>query len=401
MNVFLNGCYKKLSDIKLFPNYKALESLCRDSGGTTIVAETVFRDERKALFSEFGGLFEDFWRNLLGVKLSKVRFGAFGVCSFSNLIDRLTHEAHDFEPEYLILQSEDSKISFGILAPSPTFQALYDATLGFELTKLYKEKTCRSGRLFRERLTDWERSILSKELICFGDLFPLTYRKQGSLLVRDDDWALRWQVEFSSNKDFQFCKQTGSYYWERRSFELSGQVFYWYIIIPSNALHKEIGESRRTDSDVIGIKKRSGLIVSDKLEGKGSDACQIIPIPLSTLEDGSSETASLNSTRPQAPPSPPDEAVRTGNDKIQRNTVVGTLDTLDSLRRPTLEMIVDIGESDVDQETWNALRPGSVLTTNIDSQALFAARLEDGSEYSVKPGIFRNLPAVQIKRRIR
>ena len=366
MGAFSNIFVQDASNLKLFPNYETVAQLALRQERN--LSDQVATDVRQALFSEFEDFFKAEWEQLVGANLESTQFVRFGFASSSNLSQAL-EESNKRALECAFLSSNEAAANFSVVAPASTFQLVLDSWLGFDVVKLCQENDASRGRMFSEHTTRLEREILDTQTSRLGRLCPH--------VPVFNDWKAR-RLEDLSEKISTQLDELG-YYWEQRSFEISGSRFSWFIVFPIKVLfnRQEIGYYS-SSLEVNGEDKSFSVKVESNAHAHSS-----------TSPRSGAQTTKANEVQER-------RLSNAGSKKI----IDGTLRETDEQGKRTVEVTVEIGSDETSVERWNELRPGSILTTGLPANKLFVALFNGRPAYYVKPGLYRNASAVQIKSKI-
>ena len=350
--------FNDVANIELLPNHRVVSELLINSRlRAEFSSKKKLSDVRSALFSERGDFFSRSNNFRAGISSLQTRFDGFGVDERARIkLDRW---------ETAFFTTGLPKESFGICAPARTFQILLDSWLGYDVDKLLASVGENYNELYTERLSRLERALLQRELLrlvaprsFFNEKTNATAREE----IRD------WRVVFDAIELDEYRDSSASYYWERRAFVILGALFPWVLFIPA-----------------------SRLVQSKPIE---------IPIDLS--DESLSDDRSTDERRERAiTTSSGDARLKLSSNAskgTEKNIVRGTLSERDSQGGETCELTVEIGTGEATSEEWSQIRPGSLLTTDIPKDVLFLARANGRPLFYAKPGVYREMSAVQVKK---
>ncbi|MBP5622060.1 MAG: hypothetical protein J6X44_08605 [Thermoguttaceae bacterium] len=365
MGAFSNFFTQDSSNLELFPNYETIARLALSQERN--LSDQIASDVRQAFFSEFDEFFKREWGQLLGAELDSVQFVRYGFASSD--LSQVLEERGTKPLECALLSSHDASVKFCVVAPASTFQLVLDSWLGFDVAQLCRENVASKGRVFSEQTTRLEREILEFQTSRLGRLFPC--------LPVFNYWKARRLVALNEITAAAFDKN--GYYWEQRAFEISQTRFSWFVVFPISALFER--QEKDSFSSFLGINEDDrSFSVRVKPNAQPQN-------PSNVISDAAYAKADTIQDRRLA---------NTGAKKI----VSGTLKETDAQGRSTIDMVVEIGSGETSLELWNELRPGSFLTTELPANKLFVALFDGRPAYYVKPGVYRDVPAVQIKSKI-
>ena len=363
MGVFSDYLARNSSDSQLFPNYEIIARLLLNQDRK--LAREITNDVRRTLFSEFDDFFRSMWEQTLKIRLDSVRFERSGLASSSDLVQTLgTFNTVPLECAFLSSSGDGGE--FGVVAPGATFQLTLDSALGFDVAELCRENAETNGVFFSGRTTPLERDLLKTLTNRLGRLCPY---------ISDlNSWRTLWFAELEEKTRIPYNEM--GYYWEQRSFDVAGNRFAWIAVFPASVLFED-HEADSFSSPVIFSEndKPSSVNIDSKANDVSSAVCSM------NSEDVVSEY------RPAA-------------SFCSKKVLDGTLNEVDEQGARTVDVIVDIGSGETSLERWKELRSGSILTTNLSANKLFTALFDGKPAYYVKPGLYRNAPAVQIKAKI-
>lgn len=380
-----------IANTRLFPNYKRVESCLASTEKFDKFSEKTLTDVRASLFSEFDSFLT---RNLGGVlnsKLAKTKFNRFGIGTLTELSKEFFSLLDDSSLEFVLFSDKETKVPiWGIAAVPAFFQLFFDSLFGNNAIKVYKRAGLRECDYFHSCTSELERRVLLSEMDAFGTLCPLIYDSVDRHRRMGSSQRIKWIASSIFSLESKLCEPIyeEEYYWERRSFDFLGKKFSWALVVPTSIFqndreNKNVGRISEIETNY--RQDTTGTVLRD----------DIVEIPISFVEGikASEETDRC--------------VVKTGTELKEANNrkddgrvVFGTLDTFDFFGNATLEMNVEIGTGEVTLDVWNSLQVGSILTTDIDANELFLARLENGTTYYVKPGVYQGKPAVQIKKKV-
>lgn len=365
MGAFSDFFAQDSSNLRLFPNFETIGRLALRQERN--LSEQIATDVRQAFFSEFDEFFKKEWEQLLGATLDSVQFERFGFVSPN--LSQILGERDAMPLECAFLSSREASVEFSVVAPASTFQLALDSWLGFDVAKLCRENVASGRRVFSEQTTRLEREILEFQTSRFGRLFPC--------LPVFDDWKARRLVSLNERVSAQSDKN--GYYWEQRTFEISETRFTWFVVFPISVLFERQEKGSFSSTPELNEDDRS-FSVKVKANARVQNDFNTVSDNTFTKADTIQGRRLLGS-----------EA---------KKIVSGTLEETDRQGNPTIEMVVEIGSGEVSLERWSELRPGSFLTTGLSADKLFVALFDGRPAYYVKPGIYRDAPAVQIKSKI-
>jgi hypothetical protein len=362
------GAFSKLfaqdsSNSKLFPNFDAF--LRKVQQREDDFPKKIATDVRHALFSEFDSFFKAEWERLLGVKLQRSRFESFGIMAASSLAQTLSR-GRDVSIECVLLSSHEDVDAFGVAAPASTFQLILDSWLGFDVEKLFLETGVRREQLFSKQTTHLERVVLTTQTNRLSSLSPFG---ADANLCKTCCFA-----ELNAVFPKQFEKSR--VYWEQRTFEIVGNSFEWTLLFPISTLFY----NEEAESYPVRVRKNRKDEGGGELDG---EKCG------STTAYGDSRPGNFKG-----------DNTRQTQEAADKNVVSGTINEVDEQGVRTVEVVVEIGSGETSLAHWNELQPGSILTTELPANKLFLALFDGQPAYYVKPGVYRNIPAFQIKSRI-
>ena len=207
---------------ELFSNLSALE---RELSRRDARYESA--DGSRALFSRFDSFFCESWRRAVGVESDGSNVLRFGVATLAEL----AQEESNCSVLYGAVLSDGQGRRFCFAAPGTTFQVMYDARLGFDLARLLA-----SERAFRElysrlELTELERLTIEPDLRLLGAFFPFSFALEKGTPVPNSERAL-WSVRAFERITDRTFDANETYYWERRTVEISGRTLEWIIAAP-------------------------------------------------------------------------------------------------------------------------------------------------------------------------
>ncbi len=384
---------RNVNNSRLFPNYKTFETVFSSFDDRRQFSEKEVVDSRRSLFSEFDSLL---WKNLsalLGSKPGKARFGRFGVGKLSTISKDFYTSLNDSSLETILCSDRDSgEVFWGIAAHPAFYQLLLDSYLGYNVSKVYKKAGGNERNVFHKQTSAIERELFRATVEPLQMLCPLVYESLEQFKRAECNRRIEWSCSPFITLDSAHSMPVSDvdFYWERRSFEISGNRFSWAILAPISLFSnssKDISRARGRNEEPIRASAR--------VDSSYSNA--IVEIPSSIVEgtDRQERRAipSGNSyTRKR------DEGVANTESLAEPNVLCGTNEDFDSYGNPTIKVNVEIGTGEVGADVWRSLEAGSVLTTEIDANELFLARLENGTTYMVKPGVYRGRPAFQVKK---
>lgn len=389
MTHFSKFVLQNVANSKTFPNYGKIAPFLKGIEGTRSFGEKYKKDVKRSLFSVFEAHFVKTWESFLGVKLNKTRFIQFNVGHFSETIDGIAKNSNGEPLVSLLFAPNAEDVAFGVVLSLSTLQAVYDSRIGYDLSKLYKCFGKQDEFLFSSRLSELERRLISHETHALCRLFPLGYerlnRKKEPEVSQKIDWGPVTLLMLDKNNIGE-CIQ-GTIYWEERSFEIQGKNFYWSLFIPGAIFR---GSSSNNAEKIRKVSSGNiAMLSSDEDKIIPISASDVLPVsgPASSNLSSSlySNTTSCENRRPI---------------EIERKIIQGRLDPRDQLGNATVEMVVEIASGEVDYEVWNSLQPGCVLSTDVDADKLFTACIDGLPTFYVKPGVYRGVSAVQIKKRV-
>ena len=207
---------------ELFSNLSALErELARRD------ARYESADGSRALFSRFDSFFCESWRRTVGAESDGSNVLRFGVATLAEL----AREEPNGSVLYGAVLSDGQGRRFCFAAPGTTFQVMYDAWLGFDPTRLLASERAFSELYSRRELTELERLAIEPDLPLLSAFFPFSFALEKGTPIPRFERAL-WSVRAFERITDRTFDADETYYWERRTAEISGRTLEWIIAAP-------------------------------------------------------------------------------------------------------------------------------------------------------------------------